>query len=90
MANSQRQGYLDRAAFHKAMDLIALAQHVSKLDVTKATVLPLQDSVARRMQHSRDHCPTCLHLCGKRGKGQAVKQHQGECTQELAGAQKMQ
>jgi hypothetical protein len=29
MANSQRQGYLDRAAFHKAMDLIALAQHVS-------------------------------------------------------------
>jgi len=26
MANSQRLGYLDRAAFHKAMDIIALAQ----------------------------------------------------------------
>ncbi len=28
MANSTKQGFLDRMAFHKAMDLIALAQLV--------------------------------------------------------------
>ncbi|GFH11215.1 uncharacterized protein HaLaN_06682, partial [Haematococcus lacustris] len=28
MANSGRQGYLDRMSFHKAMDLISLAQQV--------------------------------------------------------------
>lgn len=28
MANSQRQGFLDRLSFHKAMDLIAIAQQV--------------------------------------------------------------
>ena len=28
MSNHQKQGYLDRLAFHKAMDIIALAQLV--------------------------------------------------------------
>ncbi|KAI8474973.1 MAG: P-loop containing nucleoside triphosphate hydrolase protein [Monoraphidium minutum] len=37
MSNTSRTGYLDRAAFHKAMDLISIAQQGS--EVTKATYL---------------------------------------------------
>lgn len=33
LANSNRQGFLDRAAFHKAMDLIAMGQQVRWMTV---------------------------------------------------------
>lgn len=40
LANSARQGYLDRLAFHRAMDIIAIAQQVG----AKGTLYFSEDS----------------------------------------------
>jgi len=40
MSNHNKQGFLDRLAFHKAMDIIALAQLVSRPPRTNGVRLP--------------------------------------------------